>query len=73
MKLENQEFYWALVKATVPSGPYARYEAAMGTFMGGPSGTSSAPHLYRSEAKAKARAGNGTMWKVVKVRLEIVE
>jgi hypothetical protein len=41
--------------------------------MGGPSGTSSAPHLYRSEAKAKARAGNGTMWKVVKVRLEIVE
>lgn len=71
MKLENQEFYWALVKTTVPSGPYARYEAPIGTFMGGPAGTSSAPHLYRSEGKARAKSS--AAWQVVKVKLEIVE
>jgi hypothetical protein len=70
MKLENQEFYWAVVKAV---DPLTKYDLPKGTFMGGPSGTSSAPHLYRSEAKAKARIGESTAWKVVKVKLEIVE
>jgi hypothetical protein len=71
MKLENQEFYWALTRKAEPDPD--RWSLPEGTFMGGPNGTSSAPHLYRSEGKAKARAGNGTMWQVVKVSLEIVE
>jgi hypothetical protein len=70
MKLENQEFYWAVVRDAEPSD---RYSVPNGTFMGGPSGTSSAPHLLRSEAKALNRMGSAKGWRVVKVKLEIVE
>jgi hypothetical protein len=70
VKLENQEFYWALTRTVEPD---SKYFPAKGTFMGGPSGTSSAPHLYRSAAKAQARVGDTSFWKVVKVKLEIVE
>jgi hypothetical protein len=70
MKLENQEFYWALVRKAEQDPD--RWSLPEGTFMGGPSGTSSAPHLYRSEGKANARCP-GAGWKVVKVKLEIVE
>ncbi|SAK95686.1 hypothetical protein AWB76_07177 [Caballeronia temeraria] len=70
MKLENQEFYWAVVRTVAPE---SQWEPPHGTFMGGPSGTSSAPHLLRSEAKAKNRMGSAKGWKVVKVKLEIVE
>ncbi len=68
MKVLNQEFYYGVAIDREPTGPY---DKPKGTFIGGPSGTSQAPHLYLSEGKAQRRVYPGT--KVVKVRLEIVE
>lgn len=64
----NQDIYFAIVREAAPVSEYC---PAVGTFRGGPSGTSAAPHLYLSEAKAKARCGKG--WRVVPVRLEAVQ
>ncbi|MGC3025876.1 hypothetical protein ACPUER_12100 [Burkholderia sp. DN3021] len=62
----NQDTYWAIVRAAEPVSDYC---PAVGTFRGGPSGTSAAPHLYLSEAKARARCGKE--WKVVPVKLVV--
>lgn len=68
MKVRNQPFYWAIVTDTDPVNPWT---PPRGTFQGGPSGTSQAPHLYLSEAKAKAKC---SPWaKVVKVWIEVCQ
>jgi hypothetical protein len=67
-RVTNQEFYWGIVTNQEPPNEYT---PPKGTFIGGPSGTSQAPHLYLSEGKARNRAG--TLQRVVKVKLEIVE
>lgn len=68
MKVRNQEFYWGIV---TNEDPVNEWTPPKGTFIGGPSGTSAAPHLYLSEGKARNRAGS--RHKVVKVRVEVVE
>ncbi|MDN8037428.1 hypothetical protein [Burkholderia vietnamiensis] len=62
----NQDTYFAIVREAEPVSAYC---PAVGTFRGGPTGTSKAPHLYLSEAKAKARCGPD--WKVVPVKLVV--
>jgi hypothetical protein len=69
MRVTNQDFYWGVV---TDCDPRYKGDQPRGTFLGGPSGTSQAPHLYLSEGKANRRASPGYS-KVVKVRLEIVE
>lgn len=69
MQVLNQEHYWGVV---VDCEPRFKGDKPRGTFLGGPSGTSQAPHLYLSEGKANRRVVPGYS-KVVKVKLEVVE